>query len=256
MMSAAIERFRERLVTAKVQFGTFIKTPSPHVVELMAAAGLDFVVIDEEHAPFDRSAIDIGLLAAHAVGIPALVRTADSAPSRLLASLDSGAAGVIVPHVRSATGAAAVVAACRYGGARGFSASTRAGGYGARAMWDHVQRADAQVTTIAMIEDSQGVADIRQILDVEGLDGVMVGRADLAVAYRALGRDPQQAEEAARFVIDAAVEAKKPVCLFVSSAEEAFRFRDIGVTTFIVSSDQGLMKQAAAGVVRQLEQLR
>jgi staphyloferrin B biosynthesis citrate synthase len=72
MMSTAIESFREQFVTAKVQFGSFIRTPSPHVVELIGAVGFDFVVIDEEHGPFDRRAIDIALSGMRATGIPTL----------------------------------------------------------------------------------------------------------------------------------------------------------------------------------------
>ena len=111
--------------------GTFVKTPGPHNTEALGTAGLDFVVIDEEHAPFDRGSIDLALLGARAGGIAGLVRVSDA--GHLLAALDDGATGVLIPHVDSPQRAAEVVSLCRYrGGSRGFSNTTRAGGYGGR----------------------------------------------------------------------------------------------------------------------------
>jgi 2-keto-3-deoxy-L-rhamnonate aldolase RhmA len=60
------------------------------------------------------------------------------------------------------------VAACRYCGKRGFSNSPRAGGYGAKSVWQHVDDADREVTVIAMIEDPEAVDVIEEILAVDG----------------------------------------------------------------------------------------
>jgi 2-keto-3-deoxy-L-rhamnonate aldolase RhmA len=126
--------FRRRFLAREVLLGTFVKTPGPHTTEALGGAGLDFVVIDEEHGPFDRGSIDLALLGARAGGIAGLVRVSDT--GHLLAALDDGATGVLVPHVDSPQRAAEVVALCRYrGGRRGFSNTTRAGGYGGRGIW-------------------------------------------------------------------------------------------------------------------------
>lgn len=231
-------RARERLV------GTFVKTPAPHIVEIVASAGYDFVVIDAEHAPFDRDGIDRALLAAAAAGIPALVRTADRAPAHLLAALDDGAAGIVASHIDDAAAAAALVSTCRYAGTRGFSASTRAGGYGARTMWQHVDASDAATTVIAMIEDPAAVGAIHDILSTDGLDGIFIGRADLTVAIGDRRPGAPEAEALAATAIGAARSAGVPVCLFVGSVEEAEPFAD-DVTAFVVSSDQGMLREMA-----------
>ena len=67
-------RFRERLVARELLLGTFIKTPVTHPVEIIGSAGFDFVVIDQEHAPFDRVTLDALILAGRAVGTAVLVR--------------------------------------------------------------------------------------------------------------------------------------------------------------------------------------
>ncbi len=236
--------------------GTFIKTPTTHSIEILGGIGFDFVVIDEEHAPFDRVTIDMGLLAARAVETAGLVRVAEPTPSKLLAVLDDGAAGVLVPHVSSVEKAKAVVSACRYrGGSRGFSNSPRAGNYGAVGMWPHVDAQDKSVTVIAMIEDPEALDVIDDIVAVDGLDGVFVGRGDLTVAMGAESPNAPAVRTATERIARAAAAAGKPVCVMVGSIAETDGFRAIGASAFIVSTDQGLMRQAAAKVMQDFSAL-
>src|SRR5690606_5216876 len=109
------------------------------------------------------------------------VRVRDDSPAEILSALDLGADAVVVPHVTSGKHAAAVVAACRHSGARGYSNSTRAGGYGEKSLWPHVDEADATAAVIAMVEDPQAIDRIDEILAVDGLDAVMIGRNDLLI---------------------------------------------------------------------------
>src|SRR5215475_6975511 len=122
--------FRQRFASGEPLVGTFIKTPTSHATEILGDLGFDFVVIDEEHAPFDRASIDVCLLAAKAAGAAGIVRVAAPTAANILSVLDNGAVGVLVPHVNSVAKAKEIVSACRYrGGRRGFAASTRAGRY-------------------------------------------------------------------------------------------------------------------------------
>jgi 2-keto-3-deoxy-L-rhamnonate aldolase RhmA len=108
----------------------FIKIPTSHTIEIVGLAGFDFV-IDQEHGTFDRSAIDIACLAARAAGIAAVVRVPEANAAAIMAVLDCGANGIMVPHCDSAEKARAIAAACRHrGGVRGFATTTRAGAYG------------------------------------------------------------------------------------------------------------------------------
>jgi staphyloferrin B biosynthesis citrate synthase len=167
-MTPAPASFRQRLLSSELLLGTFIKTPTTHATEILGGLGFDFVGIDEEHAPFDRVTIDNLLLAARASNVAGIVRVAESSPAKLLAVLDDGATGVLVPHVFSVGKAKDIVAACRYRrGKRGFSNSPRAGGYGQLGVWDHVDRADASVAVIAMIEDPEAIDVIDDIVAVE-----------------------------------------------------------------------------------------
>mgnify|MGYP006165676249 CR=1 FL=1 len=70
--------FKSRLASGAPLLGTFVKTPHPHVVEVLASTGLDCLCLDAEHAPFDRRDLDAGIMAARAGGMPVLVRPASN----------------------------------------------------------------------------------------------------------------------------------------------------------------------------------
>ncbi|MEO1331849.1 MAG: aldolase, partial [Pseudomonadota bacterium] len=82
---------RARILAREALCGTFVKTPSHEVMELLAMSGLDFVVLDAEHAPFDRLRMDQCLAMGRALGLPTLVRVPEGTPARVLMALDSGA---------------------------------------------------------------------------------------------------------------------------------------------------------------------
>ena len=80
--------FRQRLLAREPLIGVFMKSPGPHNTEIIGGLGYDFVMLDEEHAPWDRVTLDVGLLAARAVGTAGLVRIARPDPSNILSVLD------------------------------------------------------------------------------------------------------------------------------------------------------------------------
>lgn len=231
-----------------VQTGTFIKTVSPHIVEILGTTTLDFGVLDAEHAPFDRAALDIMMLAGRAADLPLFVRIPDFDASTILSTLDLGAAGIVVPHVDSAAQASQIVARARYqGGVRGFSSSPRAAGYGATS-YKQAQEAGDRTLVMCQIESKEGLDAVESIAAVSGVDGLFVGRADLALSMGEEGsRSPAVLEATAR-IIRAALAAGKIAAMFVANNAEREEFAAQGVTWFIVGSDQSLLKQAAQSV--------
>jgi 2-keto-3-deoxy-L-rhamnonate aldolase RhmA len=236
------QNFRDRLLSRTPLVGTFVKFTSSSSVEIAAASGLDFVVIDQEHGNFDRASIDAELLAAIAGRTAGLVRVPRPGEEYVAPALDSGAAGILAPHIANAEQARAFVSLCRYrGGSRGFSLGTRAAGYGARKMWDHVDRSDAAVATVAMIEDPGAVQAIESIVAVDGLDAVFIGRADLTVALGAPSKEASVVVDAVERILAGARTAKKPVLVMIDGFQEVDYFRQRAASAFIYASDQGLL---------------
>jgi len=237
--------FRQRMLAGDKLVGTFLKTPTSHATEIVAALGFDFVVIDQEHSPFDRTTTDIALMSARGCNIPALVRV--SGPDAVLSVLDCGATGILMPHVASADYAREVAALCRYrNGSRGYATSTRAGGYTAVPMWKHIAASDAAITVVAQIEDPEALDEIDAIAAVEGIDSLFIGRGDLTAAFGDETPNPPAVRQAVERIAAAARKANKPVSVYVGARPEAEWLRDQGATTFIHNSDQGFLRQAAS----------
>ena len=112
-MSERVASFKARLTGGDALIGTFLKTPSPVVAEVLGLSTLDAVAIDSEHAPFGRVEADGCIAALRAADMPSLVRTADDSPREIRNALDSGAGGIIVPHVLTGAQAEAIVKATK-----------------------------------------------------------------------------------------------------------------------------------------------
>jgi len=243
--------FRQRMFAGDKLVGTFLKTPTSHATEILGDLGYDFVVIDQEHGPFDRTSSDIALMAARASNTPALVRV--PGPEAILSVLDCGATGVLVPHVKSAAYAREVAAMFRYrGGSRGFATSTRAGRYTGVPMWRHIADSDAQMVFVAQIEDPVALDEIDAIAAVEGVDALFIGRGDLTAAFGDETKDPPVVIRAVERIAEAGRKAKKPISVYVGNAAEAAWLGSLGATVFVLSSDQGFLRQAAATGLREV----
>jgi 2-keto-3-deoxy-L-rhamnonate aldolase RhmA len=238
--------FRQRLLAAELLSGTWVKTPHLHVVEVLALSPLDVLVLDAEHAPFDRGSLDQCILAARAGGKPVLVRPASAAQEHILNALDLGADGVILPHIRTAAEAIDAVKACHYvSGGRGYAGSSRAAGYTTKGMAKH--RADAQcVVVIAQIEDVEGVDNIDAIAAVEGLDALFIGRADLTIAYGAETPDDAVVVNAVDRIVAAGKAAGRTTGMFLGRVGDVPQWREKGASLFILGSDHDFLLQGAA----------
>ena len=92
-MESNIDTFRKRLANSAPLIGTFVKTPSSIVAEVMGYSDLDVFCIDTEHAPFGRLELDLCIGAFRVADKPSLVRIADHSPKEIRSALDSGRSG-------------------------------------------------------------------------------------------------------------------------------------------------------------------
>lgn len=240
---------KARLARGDRLIGTFVKTPSPIVVEVLALSDLDCLCLDAEHAPFDRLAIDGCVMAARAANKDILVRIPSAAPEHILNALDCGATGVVVPHVRSADEAREIARIAHYGaGGRGYAGSSRAAGYTTRAMAEHLARSAERTVVIAQIEDPEAVDAIDEIAAVDGIDALFVGRVDLTVAYGAASQDDPRVLAAVEAICAAGVRHGRPTGMFLAKADDIPHWAARGARLFMLNSDHGFMLAGAAAL--------
>lgn len=251
-MSAA--EFRQKVLNGDVLAGTFMKTPSVDILEVLILSGLDFVCFDAEHAPFDRAGLGNCAAVARAAGFPFVVRVPSAAPSEIGMALDAGASGIVVPHVTDAETAARIAKAARFGhGGRGYAGSTRWAGFGTSDMATLLDRSQTETLVIAQIEDPEAVEACEDIAATDGIDALFLGPADLSVAY---GRTNQTSPElhAAMARVGAAAKANgKAYMTFSANAAASKSLMDHGFTVFFVASEHAWMLQGARALMAELK---
>lgn len=243
--------FRSRLLAGEPMLGTFVKMPTTQAIEILGGLGFDYVVIDQEHAPLDRTQIDMMCLAARAAGMAPVVRVGDPGAANVLSALDCGALGIMFPHVISAQVAADFVARCRYqGGVRGFAGLSRASDWGAVAGPAHIARQDSEIAVIAMIEDRPAVAEVPAIVATEGIDAIFIGRGDLGASF---GQDPDAKAKVAALAREIAAATRAggtKLMMLATDTEDAAAMRGLGATAMLVASDHNFLRSAAAQAIR------
>ena len=159
------------------RLGTWISTGSPAIAELAALSGFDWVLLDLEHGCESESALPHQLRALRGSRTAPVVRVGAPHPDLIARVLDWGAQGIMVPHVNSAAQAEEIVQAAHYAprGHRGFSRTVRAYDYGLNPPGPDTPPS----LLLAQIETVGGVEHAAEIAEVDGIDVLFVGPADL-----------------------------------------------------------------------------
>jgi 4-hydroxy-2-oxoheptanedioate aldolase len=176
-------RMKEKLRAGEPAFGVSVMIPSPQIVEIIGAAGFDWVLLDCEHGTLTLESVELMAMAADACGITPIARTATRSPEHILQVLDRGVMGVQVPHVNTVAQAREVVAAVKFhpDGQRGLAAGTRAARYDAHgSLADYVKAANDATLIAIQLEEQAAIDNLDALLQVPGIDVFFIGPSDLS----------------------------------------------------------------------------
>jgi len=240
--------FRDDLAAAdRALAGMWVCTGSPLVAEIAAGSGLDWLLIDMEHAPNGLESVLGQLQAAAAYPITPLVRVPANDQVLIKQVLDLGAQNILVPMVNSAADAEAAVQAVRYPprGRRGVGSAL-----GRSARWNRVDGyladGDEHVALFVQVETADAVAAAADIAAVAGVDGVFVGPSDLAASMGLLGAQTHPDVVAAvRSAFDAVRAAGKPVGVNAFDPATADAYLEAGVSFILVGADVALLARGS-----------
>ncbi len=244
-----------RLRENNVHLGTWLTIGSPVIAELAADSGFDWLLFDLEHGCGTEDAL-LGQLQAirgsHAAGV---VRVGAPHADLIGRVLDRGADGIMVPHVSTVARAQVCVQAVYYPprGQRGVARSVRACGYGIRPL--AATDAIAPPLIMAQIETAEGVENARAIAQVDGIDILFVGPADLQFDLDARPRRAARDFQGCLMeVADAAAAAEKQCGILVRNPAETSTFHKLGFTLLAVESDLAILRKSYQSLVTARDQ--
>lgn len=250
-MSAPKNEFKMALKNHEVQIGLWLGLANSYTAELIASAGFDWLLVDGEHAPNTLQTMLGQLQAIAPYPSHPIVRPAWADHVSLKQILDLGVQTVLAPMIDSAEQAEHVVKATRYPpqGIRGVgSALARASQFNRTP--HYLTTANDEICVLVQIETLAGVSALDDILDVDGVDGVFIGPADLSASMGFIGQ-PNHPEVVT--VIEACiakiVAKNKAPGILMAAEDQAKRYIAQGALFVAVGSDTGLLMTSTKTLV-------
>lgn len=146
-------------------------------------SGFDFLLFDTQHSPVDIKQLGPAVQGLRGKQAAPIIRVSDNRPDLICFALDAGARGIVVPMVNTKQQAADMVKWCKYYPAGERSNAGMRGEWGEFADYrEYMDAVNDQVLIIPMIETTEAMDDIDEILSVPGIDVLLVGPSDLSIA--------------------------------------------------------------------------
>lgn len=254
-MQAPTNRFKQRLLAGEPQIGLWAALADSYVIELLASVGYDWLLLDNEHAPNDLRSTLGQLQAMAPYASQPLVRPVIGDTALLKQYLDIGAQNLLLPMVDTAEQARSLVAAVHYPprGVRGVgSALARA------SRWNQIEgyllKAGQDICLLVQVESLTGLANLKEIAAVEGVDGVFFGPGDLSASMGLIGQtEHAEVVKAIREGIALARGAGKGAGVLAPNPKRAREYLDAGATFVAVGSDTTLLVRAAKDLLAQFK---
>jgi 4-hydroxy-2-oxoheptanedioate aldolase len=216
-------KLKEIFARGGTALGTFVTLDSPDVVEILALAGFDFVVLDNEHGPLTHATSQNLIRAAELRGITPIVRIPNAFESTILHTLDVGAHGIQVPQVNDAETAKAIVSRSKYkpGGSRGV-AFPRSADFGLTDISRYFEHENSQVIIVTHCENTAGLENLDAICQIPEIDVIFLGPYDMSQSMGITGQvSHPKILEAARKVAGTAKKYGKAAGIYAGSGEAA-----------------------------------
>jgi 4-hydroxy-2-oxoheptanedioate aldolase len=245
---------KKRLKEGDFVIGTWCDFPSPEVVNVIAEAGMDFVIIDMEHGSMDFRVAQQMVISAQIKGCSALVRVSRNDESDILRALDIGADGLIVPHVESIQDREKIIKYSKFlpVGERGFNPYVRSGNYHA-VNKDYFEIQNANNLVGIIVEGENGIFNLEQIISDEFVDIVYIGTYDLSVVLGVPGdvRNKKVTDALETAVKKIRNKGKVAGCM-IHNVEDLYRFKEIGIQFITYKVDTGIVYDACSSIKKEL----
>ncbi len=241
------KEFVESLRKGNRLYGTAVLSPSPLWPSAVKETGVDFVFIDTEHTPFDRTVLAWMCQAYKGLGLPPLVRIASPDPHEARRVLDGGASGVLAPYIESAEQVRELVGAVKLRPLKGerLTEALQKKDSLESELKDYLTDRNKENFLMINVESVAAVERLDSILDEPGLDGVIIGPHDLSLSLGLPERyhDPRF-EDVVGQIISRVRQRGLSVGIHLSQeAELQIKWAKVGANIILHSSDIALFRQ-------------
>lgn len=236
------QSLKEKLKSGKTVIGTWCEIPSPEFINVLAKAGMDFVIIDMEHGAMDYEMAGKMVMAAEVEGCTAIIRVPMNNESIILRALEVNPEGVIIPHVETAEERKRIIKAIKFSplGNRSLNPYVRAGGY--RSQTGFTKEQNERTIAAILVESLKGIKNIKSILNDPQLDIVYMGSYDISAALGVPGetKHPKVINALTKMAKIILNKKKTAGCLFHTEDDLKF-FQKIGVKFLCYKVDTGIV---------------
>jgi 4-hydroxy-2-oxoheptanedioate aldolase len=245
------QSLRARFAAGETLFTAWSAMTSPHLAGVVAASGYDVVTLDMQHGAHDIASIFACTEAVKRAGAHVIVRVPVSANEMVSRALDFGADAVIAPMINSIVDAEAFAKACKYPpmGQRSWGPARAMELNNDQSANDYFLAQNARTMSFAMIETRQALESLDAILDLDGIDGVFIGPADLSIALnKGTAVDPLGSiVSAAAYDVAKRTRAKgKVAAIFCVNDNRAKTYNDQGFQLIALQTDSDMIARGAA----------
>jgi 4-hydroxy-2-oxoheptanedioate aldolase len=245
-MQIPVNRFKQAINAGQHQLGLWVALAHHYSAEIVARSGFDWLVFDTEHSPNDVQTVLGQLQAAAPYPVTPVVRPSWNDLVQQKRYLDIGAQTLLIPYIQSAAEAEQAVSGMRYPprGLRGVGGLMRASGFGQ--ISNYMQACEDQLCLLVQVETREGLDHLEEIANVDGVDGVFIGPADLSAS---LGHPGNPKHPEVQSAIEDAIRriracGKAPGILTVDEAA-ARRYMEVGTLFTAVGLDAALLARNA-----------
>ncbi len=249
-------RVKSLLASGDVACGAGLTIMSPALVELIGLAGFDFVILDEQHGWMNPESVADMIRASENAGLTPMVRVPEIHSPTVGKFLDLGAQGIVFPNVNNDADARRAIASVRYEplGTRGSCPTVRAADYSITDWLQHYQASNREIFTLLLIESRAGFDNLESILEVEGIDSVLLGPFDLSSSLGVPGQlDHPEVVRRLQLAQDLLRRSEITICSWSLEFDSVIRAAEQGARMFWLSGTKIIadaLRQKAATVRR------
>ncbi|RTZ98625.1 MAG: hypothetical protein DSY90_03850 [Deltaproteobacteria bacterium] len=245
---------KNKLETDTIALGTFIsEIKNPNIGYVLAQAGFDHMVLDNEHSDFSDAEITVMVAGARAAGLGVMVRIPEISRGAVMKPLDAGADALLVPCVQTSDQVRQVIDWAMFSplGHRGCHPLRAANRFQTMDVADYMKQANQGVMIFIQIETAEALENVDEIAAIAGVAGLYIGPVDMSIAMGIPGKiDDERVGRATQKVVDACKTHQRVPGKFIWDRKSAHEAQKMGVRLLSYAADLFLLADAAARAVK------